>query len=157
MQLDGLRRIANERIANETNSNWDELQMNKVSGSGQGSVRKVAVKRAGSVWEVLVEAILEVVGLPQSLFFALICLRWSNLSAVGRAQNASAGNRTRDTLMATMYSTTRPLMPWHRQRGECNLGPRRLHFRPSSRSSGRRGGRGGSGPLPAAPCFAEIF
>ena len=27
--------------------------------------------------------------------------------------NASAGNRTRVTSMATMYSTTRPLMPLH--------------------------------------------
>jgi len=52
LHRDGIRRIANERIANETDSNWDELHMNEVPGSGQGSVRKVAVKRVGSVWEV---------------------------------------------------------------------------------------------------------
>ena len=30
---------------------------------------------------------------------------------MNRIENASAGNRTRVTSMATMYSTTRPLMP----------------------------------------------
>jgi hypothetical protein len=37
-------------------------------------------------------------------------LQGSNNSSIPQAKNASVGNRTRVTSMATMYSTTRPLM-----------------------------------------------
>ena len=45
----------------------------------------------------------------------LFLFRWKlkkNEGHRGSSKYASAGNRTRVTSMATMYSATRPLMPW---------------------------------------------
>ena len=114
--------IANEQSANETNSNWDKLQMNEVSGSGQGSAPEVCEKCARSAWEVHGD-VWEVQGKRWwKLFWKWLgsckVFRFHfNLTPLVKLErnwarpNASAGNRTRVISMATMYSTTRPLMP----------------------------------------------